>query len=97
MVWSLAVAAQYHQFGSLAISPSGNLIVAYTTNNWYGLDELFYIFNSADGSVFDSKKSYSGSYHDHDYFSRSLLITDSGVMIAAIVESAPYTCINCNG
>jgi hypothetical protein len=68
MVWSLAVAALNYQFVSVAISPSGNRIAAYTWN-WNNANELFYIFNSADGSVYDSKLSYSGSYYHHDFYS----------------------------
>jgi hypothetical protein len=62
MVWSVAVAAQNYYFVSGAISPSGNRIVAYTMNGNGAANELFYIFNSADGSVFDSKLSYTGSF-----------------------------------
>jgi hypothetical protein len=66
MVWSLAVAAQNYMFVSVAFSPSGNRIAAYTYNV-NSADDLFYIFNSADGSVYDSKLSYSGSHDHHDY------------------------------
>jgi hypothetical protein len=95
MVWSLAVAAQNYEFVSVSFSPSGNLIAAYTGNG-IGGNELFYIFNSADGSLYDSKLSYPGSNDHHDFYSRSLLLTDSGAMIVGGLAGNWFGCITCN-
>jgi uncharacterized membrane protein (UPF0127 family) len=78
----------------VAFSPSGNRIIAYTMNNVSSM-EIFYIFNSADGSVFDSKHTYPFSVNNFDYYSRSLLLTDSGAIIIGSVTSSTFTCAIC--